>query len=172
MAEVWEVDTSRQMLLNLSGDNLTVESIAWSPDGKRLATGNGNFTASVLDGGTGKDLLTLSGHRGYVLSVGSSPDGKRLATASWDQTTKVWNTNGGEELLTLSGHSGPVASVAWSPDGKRLATASHDTTVQVYAIDIRDLMALARERVTAHPSDAACKKYLHVDKCPPLPVFP
>jgi len=69
--------------------------------------------------------------------------------------------------LTLSDHSGLVSSVAWSPDGKRLATASEDDTVQIYAMDIHDLMALAR--VTAHPSEEGCKKYLHVDKCPPFP---
>jgi hypothetical protein len=50
-----------------------------------------------------------------------------------------------------------------------LATASFDGTAQVYAMDIHDLMALARQRVTAHPSEEGCKKYLHVDKCPPFP---
>jgi hypothetical protein len=60
-------------------------------------------------------------------------------------------------------------SVAWSPDGKRLGTASQDDTVQVYAADIHLLMALARERVTAHPSQEGCKRYLHVDTCPPMP---
>jgi WD40 repeat protein len=72
-------------------------------------------------------------------------------------------------MLTPSGHTDRVRSVAWSPDGKRLVSASQDGTVQMYAMDIRDLMALARERVTAHPSEEGCKKYLHVDKCPPFP---
>jgi len=75
-------------------------------------------------------------------------------------------------LLTLRGHTGYVFSVAWSPDGKRLATGSNDKTVQVYAMDIHDLMKLASERITAHPSDEGCKKYLHVDKCPPFPQLP
>lgn len=61
-----------------------------------------------------------------------------------------------------------MESVAWSPDGRWLATASGDGTVQVYAIDIRDLMALARERVTSHPSEENCQKILH-DKCPAFP---
>ncbi|MGA9567697.1 MAG: TIR domain-containing protein [Candidatus Korobacteraceae bacterium] len=74
--------------------------------------------------------------------------------------------------LTVSGHSDSVSSVAWSPDGKRLATASEDGTVQVYAMDIRSLMKFARQRVTAHPSVENCKKYLHVDKCPPFPTLP
>ncbi|PYV32024.1 MAG: hypothetical protein DMG22_14755, partial [Acidobacteria bacterium] len=75
------------------------------------------------------------------------------------------------ELQTLGGHSGGVYSVAWSPDGKRLASAGANATVQVFATDIRDLMALARQRVTAHPSEEGCKKYLNVDKCPPVPTL-
>jgi protein-tyrosine phosphatase len=59
-----------------------------------------------------------------------------------------WDAESGKELLTLRGHSDPVAGVAFSPDGKRLATASADGTVQVYALDMRELLHLARIRVT------------------------
>ncbi len=167
-AKVWDAETGKVML-TLSGHGGMVRSVAWSPDGKRLATGSGDNTARVWDAETGKEVLTLSGHSGFVHSVAWSPDGKRLATGSYDNTAKVWNAETGKEVLTLSGHSGFVRSVAWSPDGKRLATASADRTVQIYAMDIRDLMALARQRVTAHPSEEGCKKYLNVDKCPPFP---
>jgi WD40 repeat protein len=60
-------------------------------------------------------------------------------------------------LQTLSGHTSWVESVAWSPDGKRLATGGYDATVQVYTMDIHDLMNLARQRITAHPSEEACR---------------
>lgn len=80
----------------------------------------------------------------------------------------MWDADTGKELLTLSGHGDDVESVAWSPDGTRLATRSEDHTVQVYAIDIYDLMNVARERVTAQPSSENCQKYLH-SACPAFP---
>ncbi len=76
-------------------------SVAWSPDGKRLATGSDDQTAKVWDAASGKELLTLRGHAGSVYSVAWSPDGKRLATGSWDKTAKVWDAASGQELLTL-----------------------------------------------------------------------
>jgi Tol biopolymer transport system component len=109
--------------------------------------------------------LTLNDHNGVVWS----PDGKRLATASSDNTAKVWDAVNGQDLLTLRGHDEWVYSVAFSPDGKRLAMGSEDGTVQVvYAMGIHELMMLARQRATAHPSREDCKKYLGVNECPPF----
>ena len=167
-AKVWDAETGKELMTLRDHINL-VETVVWSPDGERVATGSWDQTAKVWDVGRGWVLLSLSGHTGAVLSVAWSPDGKRLATGSQDNTAKVWESESGKELLTLSGHSDLVNSAAWSPGGKRLATASGDGTVQIYAMDIHDLMALARQRVTAHPSEEGCKKYLHVDKCPPFP---
>jgi WD40 repeat protein len=149
-----------------------VKSVAWSPDGKQLATASRDLTAKVWDAASGLEVLTLLGHHSAVTSVAWSPDGKRLATASWDNTAKVWDAASAKEFLTLNGHTRALTSVEWSPGGKRLATASQDRTVRIYVIDIPDLIALARTHVTAHPSDEGCKKYLGVDKCPPFPELP
>ena len=97
------------------------------------------------------------------------PDGQRLATASKDNTAKVWEAQSGKELLTLRGHSGSVFAVAFSPDGKRLATASADASVQVYALDLRDLINLARSRVTRPLTSEECQRYFEFKDCPPLP---
>jgi WD40 repeat protein len=163
---VWDAATGKELLT--LGDQVAL-SVVWRPDGKRLATGTIDGPAKVWDAGTGKELPSLSGHSGSVFSMAWSPDGKRLAAGGEDTTIRVWNTGTGKELLTLSGHSTSVESVAWSPDGRRLASASD--IVRIYVMDIRDLMALARERVTAHPSTEGCKKYLHVDKCPAAPAL-
>ena len=106
--------------------------MAFSPDGKRLASASRDETVKVWDAATGQETLTLKGHTGGVTSVAFSPDGKRLASASEDETVKVWDAATGQETLTLKGHTGCVTSVAFSPDGKRLASASDDGTVKVW----------------------------------------
>jgi WD40 repeat protein len=123
---------SSQVRLTLNGHTADVESVAWSPDGKRLATGSHDGTAKVWDAASGQPSLTLKGHDAKVLSVAWSPDGKRLATGSGDNTAKVWDAASGQEMLTLKGHKGPVYSAAWSPNGKRLATGSGDNTAKVW----------------------------------------
>ncbi len=133
--------------LTLQGHQDTVLGIAWSHDGRKLATASGDKTAKVWEAGTGRELLTLSGHQKAVLSVAWSPDSNDLATASADQKVKVWDTGTGQELLTLSGHEGAVFSVAWSPDGSKLATASSDQTAKVWdARTGRDLLTLSGHR--------------------------
>jgi WD40 repeat protein len=122
----------------------------------------------VWDAESGKELLTLRGHSGHVNKVAFSPDGKRLATASEDLTAKVWDAESGKELLTLRGHC-PVNKVAFSPDGKRLATANADWTAQVYALDLRELLNLARSRVTRTFTAEECQRYFQSQTCPPLP---
>jgi WD40 repeat protein len=102
------------------------------------------------------------------MGVAFSPDGKRLATASLDKTAKVWDVSSGQESLTLTGHTDGLRGVSFSPDGKRLATASADGTVRVHLLDVEELKALARSRVTRSLRPEECKKYLHVDQCPPL----
>ena len=59
--------------------------------------------------------------------------------------------------------------MAFSPDGKRLATANADGTVQVYALDLRELLNLARSRVTRTFTADECQRYFQSGTCPPLP---
>jgi WD40 repeat protein len=85
---VWDA-ASGQESLTLRGHNSFVYSVAWSPDGKRLATAGDDRTVKVWDAASGQEVLTLRGHSKGVYSVAWSSDGKRLATGSWDKTAKL-----------------------------------------------------------------------------------
>ncbi len=117
---------AHQDLLTFGGHQNIVNSVSFSPDGRRLATASD--TVKVWDSWTGKELLTVKG----FWSVCFSPNGHRLATGSGNNTAKVWDAQTGKELLTLKGHQGPITSVCFSPDGRRLASASEDMTGKVW----------------------------------------
>ena len=129
--KVWDAATGQETL-TLKGHTDGVASVAFSPDGKRLASAGRIGTVKVWDAATGQETLTLKGHTSWSTSVAFSPDGQRLASASRRWTVKVWDAATGQETLTLKGHTGCVWSVAFSPDGKRLASASQDRTVKVW----------------------------------------
>jgi len=125
----------RQMHLErmtLRGHVGEVDSVAFSPDGQRIATCSWDRTVKVWDAASGKELLTLKGHKSNINSVAFSPDGRRIVTGSNDPTAKVWDAASGTNLLTLKGHTNDVGPVAFSPDGQRIVTGSMDRTARVW----------------------------------------
>jgi WD40 repeat protein/serine/threonine protein kinase len=116
----------------LKGHTKGVSSVAYSRDGKRLASASGDGTVKLWDVGTGREVRTLRGHTALVVSVAYSPDGRHLASVSADRTVKVWDTQTGRVALTLEGHGGVVRNVAFSPDGRLLAGGCRDRTVRMW----------------------------------------
>jgi len=112
-----------------------VKSVAFSPDGKTLASGGGDNVIHLWDIGTGKRKMTLTGHTHWVFSLAFSPDGKTLASGSVDSDIRLWDPHTGQPKKTLTGHGDWVRSIAFSPDGKTLVSGSDDGSVLLWKID-------------------------------------
>jgi WD40 repeat protein len=111
--------------------------VAFSPDGRRLATGSEENTVIIRDVETGVECLTLRGkHSGEVYAVAFSPidDGRLIATAGEDSAVKVWDSRTGKLIHSFRGHEGLVSSLAFSRDGHHLVSGSRDTTVKVWDV--------------------------------------
>jgi WD40 repeat protein len=116
-----------KLLATLGGHDDVVFSVAFHPDGKRLASASFDKTVRIWDLTSHKAERTLTGHSDFVYAVAFSPDGKWLASASKDRSVKLVETDTGKSRLTLSGMDQDVLAVAVSPDGKNVVSSGFDT---------------------------------------------
>jgi WD40 repeat protein len=106
--------------------------VAFSPDGRRIASTSDDGSARVWDAQTGECLIALRGHRGAFNTVVFSPDGRRLVTGGSDDTARVWDATAGPEALTISASKSSVRALAFSPDGRRLVTGDFDGVLTLW----------------------------------------
>jgi WD40 repeat protein len=154
---LWEVVTSprsgvttyQYLRRPLTGHTSFITSLAFSPDGKTLASSSADGTVRLWEVKTGQPLgQALSGHSSLVLTVAFSPDGRTLASGGADQTIILWdvsNFKGRTDrplAYALTGHQGEVSSVTFSPDGQRLASGSEDGLVILWDVATQQPLGL------------------------------
>jgi eukaryotic-like serine/threonine-protein kinase len=135
--KIWNAMTG-VIRMTYKGHTADVISIAWSPDGKWIASSQGFFDTKgevhIWEAATGRLQLIYPGHPEQVIAVAWSPDGKSIASAGSltgfmtntnpnRNTIQVWRPDSTKPLVIYHGHAGPVASLAWSPDSKFLVSS-------------------------------------------------
>jgi WD40 repeat protein len=145
---LWEASTGKQVrVCVVQGDEKKeeipfwvswVHAVAWSPDGKMLASAGSDRTVRIWWVATGREICRCTGHTDKVKAVAWSPDGRTLASGGADRSIRLWETATGKELLRYAGHQDVVNVLSWSPDGKLLASGSQDTTLLVWKDDAND----------------------------------
>jgi len=142
--KLWDVATG-DVQVTLA-DRGAVRWVAYSPDGKHLATAEHNGLARLRNPETGEIVHELAGHEDGLDCVVFSPDSRTVATTSWDRTVKLWDVKTGELLKTFDGHPDKVYTAAISPSGKTLISGSNDGTIRIWDIE----NATTRLSITAH----------------------
>jgi WD40 repeat protein/DNA-directed RNA polymerase subunit RPC12/RpoP len=114
-------------LHSLTAHTSNIRTLAFSPNGRFLASGGDDYNVMIWQVNSGRRLCLLTGHSNWVTSLAFSSDGQTLATASYDQSIILWNLRDGRQIRTLTGHNREVFSVAFSRDETMVASGSYQT---------------------------------------------
>jgi WD40 repeat protein len=151
----WDIP-ARSAVISLKGHTpQQINCMAFSPDGRLLATGSNDDTVILWDVPEKRAVTTLRGHAGYVTGVAFSPDGRTLATSATDGAVKLWSLTIRQEVATLPERTPPFSTVTFSPDGNLLISHSAQSAPSTQTDDSVQLRRAASFAETDRPTRAA-----------------
>jgi WD40 repeat protein/class 3 adenylate cyclase len=130
---LWHIADQRQIAI-LEGHSAWVRCVAFSPDGKILASGSIDQTIRLWDGQSGQCLKTLQGHTSSIQTIAFSPNGQQLASGSNDPVIRLWDLSTWQCIQTLQGHRDRILTVIFCPDQQTLISTSDDQTIRFWQL--------------------------------------
>ena len=121
----------RETMTIRPGSN-SLRSVAWTPDGRRLAVASDDGDVTIWDATTGRELARVRAHARGATAVAWNSDGTRLASGGEDAIIRIWDAASFNSVSTLRGHRDMVLCLAWSRDGEWLASGSQDGSVRIW----------------------------------------
>ena len=146
-------------------------NVVFDPSGARMAVVGPEGLVEIWDVESGSRVIALHGPSGGTATewgggrVAFTPDGSRVAVAHSDGTVRLFDAGTGAQQLVLPDFGCTVTRLAFSPDGSKLASTSPCGGLRIWALDIDDLLEIARREVPRALTDEECRQYLHVDQC-------